>query len=129
MTVFAGAFVFIYFAYKRPIHHNLYKELLQSLIIGAGATFSYLQYYRFLYLKEVDFQYERMLEKFQRFPDLKQLEDSPDILKNFGFNRFADSDEEEPDYEDEIEQGIFEGTDKQGTMDAREKVIDYIYGS
>ena len=53
-----------------------------------------------------------MQEKFEKYPDLKGFEDSPDVLKNFGFNRFADSEEEDEGYEDEIEPGIFEGTDK-----------------
>ena len=46
MSVLAGLVCFFGFAYKMPIHHKLYKEILYSMGLGTVMSYSY-PYYKY----------------------------------------------------------------------------------
>ena len=54
------------------------------------------------------------------------------IIKNFGFTKFADfddsDDEEDPDHEGMEELGIFDGNPAKERDEYRQRVLDHFYG-
>jgi hypothetical protein len=96
---FLSIFFFTYYAYKRPLSRKLYKEAVQSLFLGMLTASPSVLYYRWLYLKEVDVQYNVLKKKFTDHPEL-EVPDNDDVNKNFGFSLYAefDTDDEVASY-------------------------------
>lgn len=90
---------------------KLYKELGLSVLMGAGLSYTYVYYYKRIYLNHVDEIYEKVKARFASNPILSTMREDELIIKNFGFGKFVDKDDEIEE-EDEMgleEMGIFEG--------------------
>lgn len=114
---FLSLFYFTYFAITRPLSRKLYKEAVQSLLLGLLTASPTVFYYRRLYLKEVDVQYHALKKKFADHPEL-EVPDSDDVNKNFGFSLYAEFDTDD-DVRSYQASSIFRG----GETDSREAMI------
>ena len=51
---------FLGFAYFTPVNKRLYKEIMYSLGVGVAVSYSYLNYYKYQYIKHVDQVYDHL---------------------------------------------------------------------
>ena len=115
---------------------KLYKELGYSIMMGAGVSYTYVHYYKKQYLKYVDELYDKMKYRFASNPLLSTMKEDEQIIKNFGFHKFTDRDEEDEDDEDEearemglTEMGIFEGDPNKERDEYKNRLLNLFYGS
>jgi hypothetical protein len=117
------------FAIRTPLTSKLYKEAGYSVLMGAGVSYTYVHYYKLKYLECVDSTYDKLKKHFAENPILNVIKDDNKILKNFGFHRFADTDEEDGIEEIETpEPGIFEGDPNKEKDEYKNRLIDHFYG-
>lgn len=85
-----------------------------------------------MYNAFVDEIYGKLKDKFATNPILSTMREDEQIIKNFGFTKFADfedsEDDEDPDNEGMQELGIFEGDPTKERDEYRQRVLDHFYG-
>jgi hypothetical protein len=81
----------------------------------------------------VDEIYDKLKYKFATNPILSTMKEDEQIIKNFGFTKFADlddtDDEEDPDHIHEKEPGIFDGNPLKERDEYKQRLLDHFYGS
>jgi hypothetical protein len=131
-TLILGAVFFVGFAIRTPLTSKLYKELGYSLIMGAGLSYTYVHQQKLKYHALIDDIYDKVKLKFASNPILSTMREDEQIIKNFGFTKFADfddsDDDEDPDNEGMRELGIFEGDPTKEKDEYRQRVLDHFYG-
>ena len=65
----AGGLFFLRFAYTAPMHHKLYKELIQAAILGIGFAQAKTYYHYLKYVDVVNESYDAVKTKFAQMPD------------------------------------------------------------
>ena len=121
------------FAVKRPMTSKLYKELGYSILMGAGVSYTYIHYYKRIYLRHVDELYDELKHRFANNPMLASMREDEQIIKNFGFSKWADRDDEDPDEEEAremglSEMGIFEGDANSDREATKKRLLEIFYG-
>ena len=131
-TLILGAVFFVGFAIRTPLTSKLYKELGYSLIMGASLSYTYVHQQKLKYHALIDDIYDKVKLKFASNPILSTMREDEQIIKNFGFTKFADfddsDDDEDPDNEGMRELGIFEGDPTKEKDEYRQRVLDHFYG-
>jgi hypothetical protein len=129
-TCILGFFIFCGYAVKTPLTSKLYKELVYSLLMGAGISYLYVWKQKRAYLGYVDEIYDRLKSKFATNPILSTMKEDEQIIKNFGLTKFADFDDTDDDEDpDNVpEPGIFDGDPSKEREEYKERLIDYFYG-
>ena len=128
-----GLVFFCIFAVRTPLTSKLYKELGYSLVLGGACSYSFVHYYKRIYLKHVDDVYEKLRDKFATNPVLSTIKEDQQIIKNFGFHKYNDQDDEDDDEDqmDELgmkEMGIFEGDPNEEKNEYKSRILDALYG-
>lgn len=113
---------------------KLYKELGYSIILGGAFSYSYVYYYKRIYLNQVDEYYFQLRDKFATNPILATIKEDEQIIKNFGYNKFADRDDldEDEDEQEELgfrELGLFEGDPNMEKNEYKDRILSAIYGT
>lgn len=113
---------------------KLYKELGYSILLGAACSYTYVYYYKRIYLNLVDEFYFKLKDKFDSNPILSTIKEDERIIKNFGYNKHSDHDDEDEDDEEFEEQGfremgIFEGDPEMEKNEYKERILEHFYGS
>jgi hypothetical protein len=76
--------------------------------------------------------YDRLKGKFATNPILSTMKEDEQIIKNFGYSKWADhddnEDEEDPDNAGFREMGIFEGNPNDEKNEYRTRMINHFYG-
>jgi hypothetical protein len=107
-VAFAFCF-FVYFAIKRPMSSNLYKEVFLSCALGAMTAVPRVAYHRYNYMQEVSVQFKFLQQKFKKNPD-QNVPDDEDVLKNFGISKYGQMSEND-DIDDINKEDLFSGGD------------------
>jgi hypothetical protein len=100
-TGIIGFLIFCVYAVRTPLHSKLYKELAYSMFMGAGISSLYVAQQRRKYHEYIDEIYDKLKSKFATNPILSTMKEYEQIIKNFGYNKFADLDEMDEDYDGE----------------------------
>jgi hypothetical protein len=66
---------FCVYAIKTPIQSKMYRELLKSTLISAGLSYSYVHYYKRIYLENMNEVYEKLKDKFASNPILSTIKE------------------------------------------------------
>ncbi len=102
------------------------------MLMGAGLSYVYVHQQKQVYHRLVDEIYEKMKNKFATNPVLSTMKEDEQIIKNFGYSKWADNDdnedEEDPDNAGYRELGIFEGTADDEKNEYRTRLINHFYG-
>lgn len=121
---------FIGFACYTPMTSKLYKELGYSLLIGGAISYQYVLYHKRIYIASVEEHYDNLKDRFASNPMLSTIREDQQIIKNFGFNKFADNDEEDEEEEmmglDQL--SIFDGDAKSEREEVKDRLISAFYG-
>ncbi len=131
-TLIFGVIFFTGFAIRTPLTSKLYKELLYSMLMGAGISYGYVYQQKRIYNQKVEEIYDRLKGKFATNPILSTMKEDEQIIKNFGYSKWADhddnEDEEDPDNAGFREMGIFEGNPNDEKNEYRTRMINHFYG-
>lgn len=130
-TGILGFFIFCGFAVRTPLTSKLYKELAYSMLMGAGLSYTYVWKQKQKYHEYIDEIYDKLKGKFATNPILSTMKEDEQIIKNFGYNKFADFDEqdEEDDGEGSMQEpGIFEGDPLKERDEYKQRLINHFYG-
>ncbi len=132
-TLALGMIFFTGFAIKTPLTSKLYKEACYSLIMGAGCSYIYVHQQMKKYHNFVDEIYDKLKFKFATNPILSTMREDEQVIKNFGYSKYADEDDMEDDEDPNNigmrEMGIFEGNPLKERDEYRQRVLDHFYGS
>lgn len=131
-TAFFGFLFFCGFAIRAPMTSKLYKELGYSVVMAGALSYVYVHQQKKKYLAKVDEIYEQLKYKFATNPILSTMKEDEQILKNFGYHKYADKDDQDDDGpfdEEELkEMGIFEGDVTKEKDEYKERLLEMIYG-
>ena len=76
------------------------------MIMGGGVSYLYVHYYKRIYLDLIDETYDKLKVRFASNPILSTMREDEQIIKNFGYTKFADSEDEDPEDLDARDMGI-----------------------
>ena len=112
---------------------KLYKELGYSVLMGAAISYIHVHQQKMKYFAKIDDIYEQVKTKIKENPILSAQKEDESILKNFGYNKWADSEEAEdegPFDEEELkEMGIFDGDVNKEKDEYKDRLLSMIYGT
>jgi hypothetical protein len=133
-TVGLGLIFFCGFAVKVPLSSKMYKETGLSFLMGLMISCGYVHKQKLKYLECVDETYDKLKTHFDKHPQLANSKDNDNsVIKNFGFHKFSDNDDEDdegPDGESDQfrELGIFEGDPNKEKDEYKERILSHLYG-
>lgn len=81
----------------------------------------------------MDEVYDKLKNRFASNPELATMKEDYQIIKNFGFNKFNDDEEDdeylEAEQEGLKELGLFDGTSQMERQQYKDKILDTLYGN
>jgi hypothetical protein len=120
-----GTCFFIGFAIYKPITSKLYKEILQSFLLGCMISAAHPLYLKMKYMEAVSDAYGMLKNRFKKFPHL-EVPDTEHVQKNFGLSKWNN---EEVDDDEDIaltKIGLFEGDENSHRNEIKAQIYDMI---